>query len=272
MQPKTIIRFFIIVSLILFQVSCAKKPLLRAPAPILRGYPAPPTVEVLKRALLFNQIKSIKSEVTVEVSMDGAKHRSFEGVLFYTAPHLANIRFFSPLGLTALEVVFADNLLQVYIPHKNTIYEDNLSSLENKTQLGDTNISYSMEEEEDSFILVAFRHSEGKTELTCKYTFSHNIPLNTGITLYSKGEKLVDILFDEWSQTTNPESVGTNTEGSATLVPISIKVFLSRYVIKIRLIEPEINTGLRRDYFEPKEHLNKEIKPLKELLKKGGFI
>lgn len=268
------IKLFFLIALVSLQASCVKKETLRPALPaekktavLAKG--APVTVETLRDSIIFSAIGSLRSEVSVQVFRNGQFHSSYEGLLSYQSPGQANIRLFAPLGLTAADIVLSDNLMQVYIPLKNLLYEGKIPAF-----IEQAGVIYSMEETKEGYTLYTFKgtvaEEEGAApfiELTGKYEFAAaadasggKMLLNTGISTHGKGKRFADIVFSDWAVTGLKEAVP---------LPLSVNISFGGFSLDMKLLEPELNTGISGDYFKPKDHEGKDVKPLKNLFMQG---
>ncbi|MDP2167837.1 MAG: hypothetical protein Q8J64_05855 [Thermodesulfovibrionales bacterium] len=272
------IKLFFLIALVLLQASCAKKeafirpvlPAEKKTAVLAKG--APVTVETLRDSIIFRTIGSLRSEVSVQVFRNGQFHSSYEGLLSYQSPGQANIRLFGPMGLTAADIVLSDNLMQVYIPLKNLLYEGKIPAF--TEQAG---VIYSMEKNKDGYTLYAFKgqvtEEEGAApfiELTGKYEFvaatdasGGKMLINTGISTHGKGKRFADIVLSDWAVAGPKEAVP---------LPLSVNISFGGFGLDMKLMEPELNTGISGDYFKPKDHEEKDVKPLKDLFMRGGDL
>lgn len=247
--------FLIVLTLSFF--ACAKKEALMPLS--FKPYEGVVTVEALRKSLIFDDIKSIRSEVTIGILKGGKTIEAFEGIIAYMKPDSLNMRFFGPLGLTAAEVILLNNYVQVYIPFKNTLYEGEIPHLLGQLPSGEA--IYSIDETDEGYALNEFRPSVGSQsdketmEIKRRYTFSRAVLLNTGIAVYDKGERFADVSFGDFSD---------------SKLPMTVNVFLSNgFAMDIRLIEPVVDAEISVDFFKPKSHKDIEVKPLKELFEKG---
>ena len=228
----------------------AKKELVRQPE--LEPYTDPVTVEVLKNSIGFRDIKTIKALTDVRIFKDGEPEGSFSGVLGYQAPDSLKTSFFGPFGITVMEFLISKDLLQVYLPPKNILYEVNSPDI-SFSSLTNGKFRYTMEVEGDFYVLLAFDSSEVAAAPAMKYIFDRIYLLNRRIIVYKEGEEAVKIDFDGFNGKV-PEmtklSFGNSTE------------------MNIILQEPEYDTDIPSGYFKEIEHIDKEVLPFQDLLKR----
>lgn len=260
------VKISVIALAVLIQLSCAPKRALK-PAEF-KAYEGPVTVEILKKSIIFNSLKPIKSEVNIEVLRDGKPAGSYEGILAYMPPNSVDIRLFGPLGFTAVDAVITNNILQVYIPLKETLYEGHIETPFLSNAEGHV---YSMEKTEDSYILYSFKTNNSESikdkELIGRYVFSSSAPINTDISLYSNKKKFCDISFGEFMAASQNENRLLKHED---IIPVFIKISMSNSMtLNIRLIEPELPEEIHEDYFRLKDYEGKRVISLQELLKRG---
>lgn len=255
----TIRKAILVLSLGMLLVSCAKPAIKPVTPPMAKPAEGAVTIETLRDSLFLKEITSIKSEVSVQASKNGETLGTFSGILAYKAPDAVNLRLFGPLSLTVADLVMNEKLLQVYIPLRNTLYEGEAPSLsEFKTR---KDLLYAVEELKNGYVLYMLKESNPddmpksmEVELIGRYAFSNKTsPVNTGATLYRNKKQSLDISFEDFT-------------GS---LPLTLKVRAGSTELLMRLIEPEVNGEVSDEFFMPKDHEGKEVKPLKELSGKG---
>jgi len=231
---------------------CApKKGVVRQPE--AEPYTGPVTTEVLKRSVGFRDIRTIKALVDVKVFKKGEPAGSFNGVLGYKAPDAVKTSFFGPFGLTVMEMLATKDVLQVYIPPKNIMYEMlspgiSLSSLRN-----DNRSLYVMQEEGDFHALYVYNAADTTEGPLMKYLFDQTYLLNQKIVVYRSAEEAMTISFGNFNGTV-PE-----------LARLS---FSNGTDMEITFQEPEYDTEIPDAYFREIEHGDKQILPFQELLKR----
>jgi hypothetical protein len=230
--------------------ACAPKEAVLRPE--IEPYSGPVTVEVLKRSIGFRDIRTIKALTDVRIFRRGEPTGSFSGVLGYQAPDSLKTGFFGPFGLTVMEFLITKDLLQVYLPPRNILYE--LKSPEiSLSSLSDGRFLYVMQEEGDSYALYAYNPSDRTTGPVMKYLFDRTYLLNRQIIVYREGEEQVRIGFDGFNG-----SVPEKTRFS----------FANGTDMDIRLREPEYDTEIPSEYFREIDHNENQVLPLQDLLKR----
>jgi len=229
----------------------SKKEIVRHPE--IEPYTGQVTVEVLKRSIGFRDIKTIKALTDVRVFKNGEPSGSFSGVLGYKAPDDLKTAIFGPFGLTVMEMLVSREILQVYIPPRNVLYEMlspgiSLASLKN-----DDRFLYVMQEEGDFHALYAYNAADTTEGPVMKYLFDRTYLLNRKIIVYRSAEEAVTITFGNFNgkvpeQTRLSFSNGTDMD--------------------IILQEPEYDTEIPGEYFSEIEHGDKQVLPFQELLKR----
>lgn len=230
--------------------SCAPKELVRQPE--LEPYTGPVTVEVLKNSIGFRDTKTIKALTDVRIIKNNEPAGSFSGVFGYQAPDSLKTSFFGPFGITLMEFLIAKDMLQVYVPPKNILYEMRSPEI-SFSSLTNGKFRYTMQEEGDFYVLAAYDSAEPAAAPAMKYLFDRTYLLNKRIIVYKEGEEVLTINFDGFNGKV-PEktklSFGKSTE------------------MHITLQEPEYDTDIPSGYFTEIGHTDKEVLPFQDLLKR----
>ncbi|NJD57643.1 MAG: hypothetical protein FIA94_14735 [Nitrospirae bacterium] len=238
-------------ALLLFAGCAAKKEVVRQPK--AGPYTGPVTIEVLKQSVGFRDIRTIKALVDVKVFRKGEPAGSFNGVLGYKAPDAVKTSFFGPFGLTVMEMLATKDVLQVYVPPKNILYETlspgiSLSSLRN-----DDRFLYVMQEEGDFHALYVYNAADTTEGPLMKYLFDRTFLLNRKIIVYRSAEEAMTISFGDFD---------------GTVPGLSRISFSNGTDMEITFQEPEYDTEIPDAYFREIEHGDKQILPFQELLKR----
>lgn len=239
-----------IVFILMLGSSCAKKEILRQPG--LQPYAGTVTIDSLKSSIGFRDTKTIKALTDVRIFRDGEPAGSFSGVFGYQAPDSLKTTFFGPFGITIMELLIARDMVQVYLPPKNILYET-ISPEISFSSLTNGKFHYMMQEEDDSYVLLAYDSGETAMAPVMKYLFDRTYLLNRQIIVYKEGEEIIKIDFDNFNGKV-PEktklSFGKSTE------------------MDITLQEPEYDTDIPLKYFKEIEHSDKTVLPFQDLLKR----
>jgi outer membrane lipoprotein-sorting protein len=241
---------FFAIFLCLSLVSCAKKEVLRRVE--LEPYKGPVTVDVLKRAVGFGDVRSIKALADVTISKKGKREGSLNGVFGYKAPGKIRINLFGPFGLTVTEILISGELLQLSVPAKNTLYEWNSPEV-SFTGLMNNRFNYGMAEEGELYVLLAHKTDEQASEMTVKYFFDRTYLLNRQISFWKDGAEEIKAEFYAFNGRVPEQTRLSFSNGS------SINVFLQ---------EPEFDSEIPDEYFRAIEHGEKEIRPFQEVFKR----
>jgi hypothetical protein len=212
----------------------------------------PVTVERLRDALLYNRIRSIRSEVDVRVRKDGKKKGSFKGAFLYGSPGSIRLRLYDPFGETVMDMVKSGSMMQVYLPTSNTLFEGRTPPLGLPPDA-----LFGMEEYEDSYVLYVFRpgsDAPGRDimELASKYYFSRRTLRNTRMVIYANGGRFMEISLEAYSG---------RAPGRMELS------FFNGFSLILDLKEPSVDSGLSREFFAPMPHNGKYVQPLHPLFK-----
>lgn len=236
--------------ILLLVSSCARKELVRQPQ--LEPYTGPVTVEVLKQSIGFRDTRTIKALTDVRIFRNGEPAGSFSGVFGYNAPDSLKTSLFGPFGITIMEFLIAKDILQVYLPPKDILYEMRSPEI-TFSSLRNGKFRYAMEEEGDAHVLLAYDAAGDSAVPVMRYLFDRTYLLNRRIIVYKEGVEVIAIDFD-----------GFNGK-----VPEKTKLLFSNgTVMEIALKEPEYDTDIPSGYFTEIEHADKTVLPFQDLLKR----
>lgn len=237
---------FVILSL----SSCAPKELVRQPG--LEPHAGPVTVEVLKKSIGFRDTKTIKALTDVRIFKNNEPAGSFSGVFGYQAPDSLKTGVFGPFGITIMEFLISKDMLQVYLPPKNILYEMKSPEI-SFASLVNGKFMYVMQEEDNFYALYAYNGADTTAGPVIKYLFDRPYLLNRRIVLYRDGDAAARIDFD-----------GFNGK-----VPEKTRLsFINGMDMEFTLLEPEYDTAIPADYFMEIGHDDKKVLPLQDLLKR----
>lgn len=249
--PYEILFVIIAIAVLLPLTGCgAKQALVRQPG--LEPNSGPVTVEVLKKSIGFRDIKTIKALTDVRIFKNNEPAESFSGVFGYQSPDSLKTSFFGPFGITIMEFLIAKDMLQVYLPSQNKLYEMRSPEISFSSLLNGK-FRYTMQEEGDSYVVLAYVSAEDAAAPSMKYFFDRIYLLNRRIIVYKEREEVVTIDFD-----------GFNGK-----LPEKTKLsFNNGTEIRITLQEPEYDTDIPPEYFNEIEHTDKQVLPFQDLLKR----
>ena len=240
---------FIMASLL---ASCApKKEIVRQPE--ITPYTGPVTVEVLKHSIGFRDVKTIKTLTEVRIFRHGKAEGSFSGVLGYKAPDFLKTAFFGPFGLTVTEMLISHELLQVYVPPKNTLYEMKSPEIAFSSLLSKDRFLTVLQDEDDFYALYAYNAADPAEGPVMKYLFDRTYLLNRRIIIYRSAEEAVTISFENFNGNVPEQTRLSFSNGMDMLVTLQ---------------EPEYDTDIPDGYFREIEHGGKNVLPFQELLKR----
>jgi hypothetical protein len=242
--------FFCVILVMLLGSSCAPKEVVRQAG--LEPYSGLVAVDVLKDSIGFRDTKTIKALTDVRIFKDHEPAGSFSGVFGYQSPDYLKTALFGPFGITVMEFLIAKDMLQVYLPPKNVLYEMRSSEI-SFSSLKNGKFRYTMQEEGDSYVLLVYDSSETAAAPAVKYLFDRIYLLNRQITVYKEGEEVVRIAFENFN--------GKVPEKTSLLFGESTEVHIT-------FQEPEYDTDIPSGYFTEIEHTDKQVLPLQQLLKR----
>ena len=240
----------VVIASLLTLTSCGSRELVRQPE--LEPYTGPVTVEVLRKSIGFRDTKTVKALTDVRIIRNNEPAGSFSGVFGYQAPNSLKTSFFGPFGITIMEFLIVKDMIQVYLPSRNILYEM-ISPEISFSSLMNGKFRYTMQEDGDFYVLLAFDSPEVAAAPVMKYFFDSTYLLNRRIIVYKEGEEVITIDFDGFN-VRMPEktrlSFGNSTE------------------MHITLQEQEYNTDIPPGYFKNIEHNDKKVLPFQDLLKR----
>jgi len=249
--PSEILFVIFAIAALLSLTGCgAKKELVRQPE--LEAYSGPVTVEALKSSIGFRDTKTIKALTDVRIFKNGEPASSISGVFGYQAPDSLKTSFFGPFGIIIMEVLIAKDMLQIYLPPKNMLYEMKSPEI-SFSSLMNGKFRYTMQEEGDSYVLLAYDSADIAAAPAMKYLFDRIYLLNRRIIAYKEGDEVITIDFD----------------GFKGKVPEKTKIsFNNSTEMHITLQEPEYDTDIPSGYFKEIEHTDKKVLPFRDILKR----
>ena len=239
-------------ALLLLAAGCApSKEAVRQPA--VEPYTGPITIEILKQSIGFRDIKTIKALTDVRVFKKGEPAGSFSGVFGYRAPDSLKTAFFGPFGLTVMEMLVTPEVLQVFLPPKNIIYEMLSPGLTFSSVIHDSRFRYAMQEEGDFYALSAYNLADSGDGPAMKYLFDRTYLLNRRIIVYRSAEQAVTLSFENFNG----------------IVPELARLsFSNGTAMEVTFREPEFDTEIPDGFFSKIEHADNNVLPFQELLKR----
>ena len=247
MQPIKAFLTVVVISLALF--SCAKKEALRRTE--IAPYQGTVTVGSLTQSIGFGNVSSVKALAEVSIARQGEYEGSLNGVFAYKAPGKIRLTLFGPFGLTMSDMVLSGELLQLFVPSKNTLYEWNSPEV-GFSGLLNNRFRYEMGTEDDNYVLFAYKAGGPNADVAAKYFFDRVYLLNREICFYKDGSEFIKAELNDYNGR----------------VPGRTKLTLSNgLVLEIALQEPEIGADIPDGYFSGIAHGDKKIKSFHELLK-----
>jgi outer membrane lipoprotein-sorting protein len=244
-KSLTILAKFFITAVFCFGLfSCAGREVLK---PELQPHEGPVSLNVLRQSVGFGDVKSIKAFADVTVFRKDVRQSSLNGIFAYKAPGNMRINLFGPFGLTATEILISDEIIQIFVPSRNVLYEGASPGV-SFTRAMNGNFVYEMREEHDGYSLIG-RSSDPGSPLTVYY-FDRRYLLNRSMAFFRNGSGLMETEFSEFSGR----------------VPGRMRLALANGLnLDIKLKEPEFDTQIDDAYFRSIEHENKQVKSFQEI-------
>lgn len=209
------------------------------------------TAGVLRQAVGFREIRTLKALTDVKVTRNNEHAGSFNGVIGYRVPGDLRMSLFGPFGITVFEVFLSPDLFQLSLPTKNALYEWPAPGI-SLASLTSDRFDYAMEESVDAYVLHAFSGSDAAVPVA-DYVFDKTYLMNRRIVIYKDGREAVTIDFEHFNGR----------------VPDLTKIGFSRGSgMEIAMREPEVDTDIPAEYFNPIERGDKRVLPFQDLLKR----
>jgi len=213
------------------------------------------TLEVLKEIIQKRAFKTAKATFDLLLYKDGEPKGEFQGVTAFKPPDRMTFKIFGPLGLTILDLIAKEGILQIYLPAKDEIYQGNLPRDSSLIFGGpDNSYQYAMEEIEDSYILYLLRPDDGSLSIRAKFFFDKIELKKRRIDIMNGGRSQFRIEFNKFNNDFPSESTLFLPKG----VSIVIK---NRDVILDEAIPEEV--------FSFKEIEGRKVKDISDILEKG---
>jgi len=237
----------LVLSLALF--SCTKKEALRHIE--TEPHQGPLTVEALKQSVGFGDVRSLKALAEVSITKQGEDKGSLNGTFAYRAPGKIRIDLFGPFGLTMTKIVVSENLLQFFVPSKNTLYEWDSPEF-SFTGLTNSRFRYEMGPDSDGYVLIAYMSDGPEPSVAARYFFDGTYLLNRTICFYKDGSEAIKAEFNDFNGRVPERTRLTFSNG---------------LVLDIALQEPQLDADIPAEYFRVIEHADKRIEPFEEIFR-----
>lgn len=231
-------------------VSCAKREVVERPP--FEPYAGPVTVETLKQAIAFRNISSVKALADVRVFRKGEHEGSFSGIFGYRAPQSLRMSLFGPFGLTVMDFLVSDRLLQMYLPPKNILYEWESDYIPLFAFL-DGRFTYILRENDTDYELQARPLDGADEEIAARFIFDKTYLKNTAAVFYKNGLEFARADFVEFNG---------NIPGRTVIS------FRNRTRLELTLSEAELGTEIPDEYFRPVDNDGKKVRPFQDVLKR----
>lgn len=235
--------------------SCAGvRPKAQAPTPKAAGIKeieGPVTAALLRDYILFNNISSIRSEVSVKVLKNDKVEGRANGVFVFKSPGSMRLRLYDPFGATIMDMVKAGSRMQILTSSNASLYEGWTPPLGPPGEA-----LYAMEDEGGSYTLYAFlpvEESEQYIDLAARYAFTTGTLLNTRASVYNKGREFITLYFNSFGPDRAPAEI--------------VLSFVNGLSTEITLKEPVINGDVSDDLFSPLPRRGLKVRSIQEALR-----
>lgn len=214
----------------------------------------PVTIETLKGIIIESAFKTAKATFDLSLYKDGEPRGEFQGVAVFEAPDKIASKLFGPLGLTLMDVIGKDGILQVYIPPKDELYQGNLPK-DSSLIFGilGNQYQYAMEETGENYILYLLKPEEGFLSIRAKFFFDKIELKNRKVDILNDGKSQLRIEFNKLRED----------------FPLEATIFLPSGVsIVIKNKEVILNEVPSEELFFLKKAEGREVKELRGIVDK----
>lgn len=212
------------------------------------------TIEVLKGIIQKKAYKTVKTTFDLSFFKDGEPKGEFQGVSAFKTPDMITFKLFGPFGLTILDLIWKEGILQIYVPPKDELYQGNLPK-DSSLIFGilDDSYQYAMEEREESYILYLLKPEEGSLSIRAKFFFDKVELKNREIDVLKDGRSQLRIEFNKFNNDFPLESTLSLPNGVSMIIKNK----------DVRLDEP-----IPEELFSLKEIEGREVKDIGSILEK----
>jgi outer membrane lipoprotein-sorting protein len=212
------------------------------------------TIEVLKGIIQKRAFKTVKATFDLSLYKDGEPRGEFQGVSAFKAPNMVTFKIFGPFGLTILDLIGKEGILQIYVPPKDELYIGNLPKNSSLIfSVLDNSYLYAMEETEKSYILYLLRPDEGFLSISAKFFFDKIELKNREIDVLKDGKSQFRIEFNKFNND----------------FPLESTLFLPNGVFMIiKNKDVILDEPIPEELFSFKETEGREVKDIGRILEK----
>jgi hypothetical protein len=231
---KAPLKILTILTFFLLLYACAPKEAIQPERPL--PIPENITPEVLVERIDFSYVKTLRAALRVRIQQGGNAKGTFSGVLFYSHPDRLDARFFGPLRLTLMEILFNRGLLQVFIPSRDILYSGTIAldrllpdhdTLEKSAKI--------MKESDNAWLLYILEQDGTERRVKAVYRFNKTDLSWNGLELYADGKRQVRM---EIFKTENR-------------LPTEMDIYINNTSFHLQLKDITLNRDLGEDYFMP---------------------
>ncbi|GMT48180.1 MAG: hypothetical protein IEMM0007_1746 [bacterium] len=231
---KVPLKILTILTFFLLLYACAPKKAIQPERPL--PIPEKITPEVLIERVDFSYIKTLRAALRVKIQQGGKAKGTFSGVLFYSHPDRLDARFFGPLRLTIMEILFNRGLLQVFIPSRDLLYSGTIAlnrllpdhdTLEKSVKV--------MKESDNAWLLYILEQNGTERRVQAVYRFNKTDLSWNGLELYADGKRQVRMEIFK-------------TEDR---LPAEMDIYINNTSFHLQLKDITLNRDLGDDYFLP---------------------
>lgn len=208
--------------------------------------------ETLKDIIIKSAIKTAKTTFNLSIYKDGEPRGEFQGISAFKAPESITFKLLNPFGLTIFDLIGNDNILQLYIPSSDELYQGNLPrDLWLIFGILEDRFHYVMEEIENYYILYLLNSEGDSLSIRAKFFFDKLRLKQRRIDILKNGKSNFRVEIDEFMDN----------------FPLQMTFYFhSGISITIKHKEVKIDEIPSKELFFLKDTLGREVKELDKIL------
>lgn len=211
----------------------------------------------LKGIIIKSAIKTSKTTFNLSIYKDGESRGEFQGISAFKAPESITFKLLNPFGLTIFDLIGNDNILQIYIPSSDELYQGNLPrDLWLIFGILEDRFHYVMEEIEDYYILYLLNSEGDSLSIKAKFFFDKLRLKQRRIDILKNGKSNFRVEIDEFMDN----------------FPLQITLYFhSGISITIKHKEVKTDEIPSKELFSLKDTRGREVKELERILSEKTF-